>query len=792
MAASIIALIVLHSALPAGPAPDPVSFPHFPDRLHAYVWTNWPLVPTARLAEVVGATPEQIAELGQRMGLPEPAEISEDQWKRSYITIIRRNWHLLPYEQLLQLLDWTEEEMAFTLREDDFLFIKLGNLKPNCAPLQYVDPDAATIQREEAIAATIQKHFPEGLETREALFAFVEDLATPPPSPRREAKANAFDPRFCSSYFALYGDPFLEPEYAGFPDGYLARLRDAGVNGVWMQGILYKLAPFPWDMERSEGWETRLKNLAALAERVKDQGLGIYLYMNEPRTMPLAFFDAHPELKGVTYGDYAALCTSVPEVRAWMAASVELICTKAPDLAGFFTISASENHTSCWSHGQGAQCPRCSQRTPAEVIAEVSATLQHGIDRAGKGQRLIAWDWGWADDWAPGIIERLPESVTVQSVSEWSIPITRGGIESVVGEYSISVVGPGPRAQRHWALARERGLKIQAKVQANNTWELSSVPYIPAVAKVAEHAQRLKAEGVDGIQLGWTLGGHPSPNLEVFAAVGEGSETPLEDVAKARFGEALAPLVIDAWKGWSEALDEYPYHIGVAYNGPQQMGPANPLWAEPTGYASTMVCFPYDQLDGWRAVFPPEIFADQFEKVAQGYRETLAKLKEAASVLETPNTESSRADEADPSPPSKGVPELAPAKLPSEAGSSGAGDVTTPTRANHLFQEECRIAEACAIHFQSVANQSRFVLARNALATAETQEEAKPHLDTLERVLQGELELAKRLFALQSEDARLGFEASNHYFFVPIDLAAKVINCAWLLEEWLPGAWKAK
>ena len=31
--------------LPRGTAPRPVPFPHFPDRLHAFVWRNWQLVP---------------------------------------------------------------------------------------------------------------------------------------------------------------------------------------------------------------------------------------------------------------------------------------------------------------------------------------------------------------------------------------------------------------------------------------------------------------------------------------------------------------------------------------------------------------------------------------------------------------------------------------------------------------------------------------------------------------------------------------------------------------------------
>src|ERR1035438_4287103 len=36
--------------LPRGSAPKPVPFPHFPDRLHAFVWRNWPLVPARRMA----------------------------------------------------------------------------------------------------------------------------------------------------------------------------------------------------------------------------------------------------------------------------------------------------------------------------------------------------------------------------------------------------------------------------------------------------------------------------------------------------------------------------------------------------------------------------------------------------------------------------------------------------------------------------------------------------------------------------------------------------------------------
>ena len=42
---------------------------------------------------------------------------------------------------------------------------------------------------------------------------------------------------------------------------------------------------------------------------------------------------------------------------------------------------------------------------------------------------------------------------------------------------------------------------------------------------------------------------------------------------------------------------------------------------------------------------------------------------------------------------------------------------------------------------------------------------------------------AKALFRLTSQDSRIGFEASNHYYYVPQDLVEKVINCEHLLRQ---------
>jgi hypothetical protein len=50
-----------------------------------------------------------------------------------------------------------------------------------------------------------------------------------------------------------------------------------------------------------------------------------------------------------------------------------------------------------------------------------------------------------------------------------------------------------------------------------------------------------------------------------------------------------------------------------------------------------------------------------------------------------------------------------------------------------------------------------------------------------------ELQLARRLYSLSKNDSRIGFEASNQYHYLPLDLVEKVVNCQYVLKDWLPG-----
>lgn len=738
--------------LPEGSAPASESVPHFPDRIHTYVWRNWNLIDLDKLAKIVGATPAEIEKTALSMGLPayrKPVWTTE----QIYITLIRRNWHLLPYEQILQLVEMTPAQLNHVLREDDFLWVKLGLLKPKCEPLYYEPPTQEALARAEEIRLLMKEINLEKLSKKqnEPRFAFIDELKSTGNRPSSDIFGEGSPAlRFIYPYFALFGDPLMDNNADIFPDGLLEKLSALGVNGVWLHVLLRDLAPggqaFP---EFGKGSEQRLKNLAKAVERAKKFNVDVYLYMNEPRAMPQSFFADSPvsgreQTRGVCEGDYCALCTSNPDVRNWMKDALSHVFTEVPRLGGVFTISGSENLTFCNSHGGWQQCPRCREKSGAEIVADANALIAEGVHRAAPHAKVIVWDWGWnGHGYATDIIEKLPDDVWLMSVSEWALQITRGGVHSTVGEYSISSVGPGPRAKAHWKAAQERGLKTAAKVQFNCTWEMAAVPFIPVMDLIAEHCSNLATSKVDGFLLSWTLGGYPSPNLEIpqkFDRIPVPSQTEaLDELAKEYYGEKGFEHARKAWTLMSNAYREYPYGGGI-YTAPTQMGPANLFRPRATGYRATMVNIPYDDLNAWRGNYPAEIFAQQFEKMAVGFAEAIPVLEKAVSYA--------RKDK----------------KAQVEA--------------------ELRYAKTVRIHFASVANQIQYIMLRDEYNSENTSQERKKELSGLMRpIIENEMNLAKELYALTLEDSRIGFESTNHYFYVPNDLLEKWVNCRHILDS---------
>lgn len=621
--------------LPRGNAPAALDFPYFPTRAQAVIWRNRGLVSAEKLAAVLNTSAQQIIEAARDMGLPDMSGADFELWrKRGYLTIIRRNWHLLPYEQLLELLEWTPDELAFTLKEDDFLYHKLGNHKPKTGRVVYADLNEQQKLETKKLKQIVEKHFGNSENISEQPFEFLNKYGA---KNKIETVNSDFGLKLTYSYSAVYGDPLLDVKSDPYPEKLLEEYAANGINAVWLQGMLYTLVPWLGGTEYSANWELRLDNLRKLVKRAAKYGISIYLYMNEPRNMPENFFKQRPGWKGagVKGGGAFALCTSNPEVLPALRDGMARLFREVPGLGGVFTITMSENITHCRTRpsnpdapAHDSECPVCSKRPQAEFPAEVNRAIAEGVHSVSPQADVIAWTWAWSPPWDEAAVELLPKDVKLMCVSETYVPTDAMGIKGLVLDYSMSKPGPGPTAERLWKKAAECGLQAVAKVQLNNTWECSAVPYIPVTDLVEEHLHNLKRQGLSDLMLSWTLGGYPGGNIKLL-------QMSKDALAKEKFGADAVPLILKAWREFSAAFREFPLHqTAQLYLAPQNFGPMNLLFAEPSGYHATMIGFPYDDLDGWRGYYYPEdVFEKQFRKLSEGWGCGMQYLREAEGEI---------------------------------------------------------------------------------------------------------------------------------------------------------------
>ena len=717
--------------LPKGNFPKAIEHPHFPTPFQAVIWRNWGLVPMERLCCVLECTETQLLDAAALMGLATDIQVDPAWLKRSCNTIIRANWHLLQYDQLLTLLDWTADEFSNQLQWDDFLWLKLGLLKPDC-----VRPVFRGLTEDEArktawLRQVVQKHFPgDAMKRMPVPFKFYDNL----PNCAPEASDAPEGLRLVYSYSARYGDPLLDPSLDPYPDSLLAALKAKRINAIYLQGILTQLSPFDDLPELSEGYETRLKNLNILIERAARFGIGVFLYLNEPRGFTRDVLRKHPELLEKYSSpmdpdfDTLGMCTSKPAVRKHLRESLRFIAQKVPGLAGVFVIVCSENPTNCWSHAGSSHtaCPVCDRKGAPAVYADVFAMVAEALHSVNPGIKVLCWDWGYyRNEWKEEVIRLLPKDVSVLCTSENSAHTKIGGIENKIADYSISQPGPSDISVAEWKLARKLGLDCAAKVQLSNSWELSTVPYIPATFLVEEHLDRLRKLGIKDFMASWTLGGWPSLNMDLLTKTHA-------QMVRDNFGGKAEKSISLALKGLSEAFRNYPFSQSVAYHGPHNTGPKELLYAKPTGYKATMVGFPYDDLERQSLPYPADVFERQWKLLSEKWHDDgLLPLEKARKDIEPQYMDA--------------------------------------------YLELCNISRACWCHFRSAYCQVAWNRRRNNPGIL-------PKID-LHELLEEEIALAKELLSLTFEDSRIGFEATNHYAYSPNDLREKVLNCEWLLDK---------
>lgn len=685
---------------------------NFPTKWQAVIFRNYGLISTDKIAKTLDCSEEVVESEAARLGLGD-ISYNPDWETRGYITLIRNNWFLLPYGQLITLLGVTEEKLDFWLEKEDFLYVKLGEFKPACEEVKYEPLTEIQAQETARIAELISAN--NGERTAKP-FDFFTGKTTDKKS------ANGKHTRIVHGYLTPCGDVFKEDNEKYLPDTLLQAYAEQGVNGLWFHGLLSALSPYPFKPSVSEGYQERRAELKKLISRCKAYGIKVYLYVNEPRDLFENEFGKYAYLMGRRQNGRATFCLEQEETQKYLYEAFKDLLTAVPDLGGFLTITMSENPTHC-HYLPNTNCPVC-KNIPAEYsAAKVNNIIQKAVRDSGSGAEVIANLWGWStymqwtDEQTLHGVELLDKDISVLCVSEFDLDIEKGGTVSRIIDYSIGNPGPSEITRKTLKKAQATGHKTYAKIQLNNSWECSAVPYLPVFDLTYEHLCNLDEIGVRDYMLTWTLGGYPSAATGLVTAFAErGKDFSLQEWYQETYGKESV-TVKKAVQKFCAAFREYPFSVESLYFSPKTLGAAN-LWEwERSEKHSTMVCYGYDDYESWISPYPYETYVSQYDKL-------LALWKEGLTVLEN------------------------------------AGD-------NEDIQELKTYAKAAYLHFEADALQTKFSYYKRDRKKYE-----KELALLIERAKQATAELLK----LVRTCTYVGFETSNHYYYSERDLLEKLIN----------------
>ena len=581
-----------------------------PTKWQTVILRNYGLVKIDNLAKTLRCSKKRIEIEAKRLGI---ANIKYNNlWRdKSYLTIIRNNWNLLNYEQLLILLGMREEELSYNLDNNDFLGVKLGNFKPNLEAIYYVKLNQEEIKETNKIRRIINKYF---IDDYVSPFSFKYE------SNIKKHQVIDNHNRIIYPYSLEYGDILLNTSEL-VNEEELKAYASNNINGLWIGVTLRDLCYYPFNKNiDNKNYLIRRNNLIKFINKANKYGLKIYLYLNEPRGIDIN--DLNPKydyLKGRQENNIVALCISQKEVQDYLYNSIKELVTNVPNIEGIITITSSENLTHC-KHIPYSNCHKCENYHPYELAALINNVIYKAINDSNVNTRVIANLWGWtkdndySNDDAKRGIDLLDKNIEIMCVSEFGTH-KKGKETFIIGEYSLSNASTCLESIELLKYAKKKKHKLLAKIQVNNSWEMSTVPYIPVFENVFNHIKQLRNIGVYDYMLSWTLGGYPSITMNLL------SYKDYDIWLKETFDDNYLKIK-EAIHVISKGFSYFPFDTYLLYFSPINIGPANMIYRDVTNRKATMVTFPYDDISSWVNNNSKDIFISKMKKMIRYFKKS--------------------------------------------------------------------------------------------------------------------------------------------------------------------------
>ncbi|NOY42199.1 MAG: hypothetical protein GXP26_10225 [Planctomycetes bacterium] len=539
-----------------------------------------------------------------------------------------------------------------------------------------------------------------------------------------------------------------------YPGEYLNRLAHDGVNGLWLTIEFKNICKTSLTQFVDPDRDRRLAKLRKTVAKCRRYGIKVFVFCIEPRAMsrdnPL--LKDHPELAGETAkGRSSLFCPFSEAAQTYLYEAMHDIFSEVPNLGGLIDISFGERATTCLSVADEqwqVPCLICGKKPLGDILNASLSAMQRGMHAANPNAKLISWLY--VPENGTGVIRdskslidiarRTPPGVICQYNFESGGTKMQLGKERHAGDYWLSYVGPSDIFKNVAAAVAEGGAEMAAKLQACNSFEVSTVPYVPVPSKLYQKYREMRRLGITTVMQCWYIGNMPS--VMNWAAASElpfSSKELTEDeflleLARRDWGPGHAPSLVRAWQLFEKAYDNYPLTNAFQYYGPMHDGIVWPLYLKPVHKNLSPI---------WKLEFPPsgdrigECFSGThtFDEALELCRRMSGTWQEGLEILQ------------------KIKPQYAndPARL---------RDIT--------------VAEALGLHFRSGYNILRFYNLRERLLY-ETEAPREDLLKQLQEIVEEEIENSTTMATLCESNPFLGFQAeAEGYKYFPAKLRWRV------------------
>jgi hypothetical protein len=559
-----------------------------------------------------------------------------------------------------------------------------------------------------------------------------------------------------------------------YSDGLLWHISHQGFNAIFLYGnleeVTYDSRVFPELNDVSEPRQfgsdeifpevhdaraplRRLQRLRELVDRAARFGIDVYLYYatNYHHPVPKWFYEKYPDCQGCGWG--GSMCTSSPKVQQYLAETTRNLFRAVPRLKGLVVIFDSEgffNDAVCYDR---SRCPRCRNRQPEDIAAELITIIDKAMKACRPDAELIAWSYFTKQPpWVIRTIPKLPKDVTFQAEFSKGAIVVCDGIRYEPMDYVISQIGP-PECFREQAWAAERaGLKLSAKTEHAVSWELYNVPYLPIPFQFQRRITAIRQYPVHALFTNWVLYGYvPNMPAEVLKWYSWDKEPAIDELllnlAGQEFGAQAGPKFVEAWRHFSTAITYYPYSDSIArHPGPIHVGPAQPLYLD-RGKSSGKVWCTWQNSLGWTEPWGPAVTLKYFGLLEAEWQRGIEIMERAM------------------------------ADVPADRGEAA--------------RREYGIAKSILCSVRSCENVIRFLVARENLYREPDAAGRETLVAEMRRVANAEIRNTREALPLCEADSRIGYatvwgDMRVAGFFTPALLRWKIAQVEQMIREELP------